>query len=508
MTKSVVVLLLLEGVGHHLLGDEDVAEDLRLRFELARDGELRPRLRLAQQAEGVADREAVFVGEVVGDDRFVVAPGCAASPARPAPIRVRSLLRCSASARSTFTVWPPESADPALRRCGSSPPTSRRALSRRRSAAPAGIGEKPSEFSITRPPAKFSSITWATELFSPAAKTVMKVTSARAIISAAAVTAVRPGLRFEFSRASRPVSRAHPLQRPAGEVGERPHQERAEERDGDDHGEPAAADPRRPRPPIAPPPTSPATTKATPIAASEPGEHQQGDPAAPARRRREGVQRGDRRHPGRAPGGDQRREEGDDEGDERRETITVRASITRPVVGRSAPNAAKSACSPSATTKPPASPTIRADQPDRRRFEQHRGEDLPARGAERPQHAELRDPLGDRDREGVEDDEGADQHRDVAEDEQDRLQEAEVFADFFGAAVGAFLRRLDPRRERQHFFDPPFQRRLGDARLGGDRDLVELPALVGERAGRPAASPGRSRRRRRRPGRAGSARPA
>ena len=39
----------------------------------------------------------------------------------------------------------------------------------------------------------------------PAAKTVTKVTKARPIISAAAVTAVRLGLRCAFSRASLPV---------------------------------------------------------------------------------------------------------------------------------------------------------------------------------------------------------------------------------------------------------------------------------------------------------------
>ena len=74
-------------------------------------------------------------------------------------------------------------------------------------AVPFGIGEKPSLFWITRPPAKFSSTTWATELFSPAEKTVTKATSARPIISAAAVTAVRLGLRWAFSRASRPSRR-------------------------------------------------------------------------------------------------------------------------------------------------------------------------------------------------------------------------------------------------------------------------------------------------------------
>ena len=41
--------------------------------------------------------------------------------------------------------------------------------------------------------------------FAPAAKIEAKVTSATPIMSAAAVTAVRPGWRTEFSRASRPV---------------------------------------------------------------------------------------------------------------------------------------------------------------------------------------------------------------------------------------------------------------------------------------------------------------
>ena len=74
-------------------------------------------------------------------------------------------------------------------------------------AVPAGIGEKPSEFWMIRPPAKFSSTTWATVLLIPAAKTVTKATSARPIISAAAVIAVRLGLRCAFSRARRPSRR-------------------------------------------------------------------------------------------------------------------------------------------------------------------------------------------------------------------------------------------------------------------------------------------------------------
>ena len=52
---------------------------------------------------------------------------------------------------------------------------------------------------------KFSSIVFAIDDLSPAAKTVTKVTSASPIMSAAAVVAVRPGLRIAFG-ASPPVS--------------------------------------------------------------------------------------------------------------------------------------------------------------------------------------------------------------------------------------------------------------------------------------------------------------
>ena len=84
----------------------------------------------------------------------------------------------------------------------STPGTSRAAT-----AAPGGIGEKPSLFWITRSPWKVSSTASAIELLRPAAKTVTKATRARPIISAAAVIAVRPGLRCAFSRARRPVRR-------------------------------------------------------------------------------------------------------------------------------------------------------------------------------------------------------------------------------------------------------------------------------------------------------------
>ena len=66
---------------------------------------------------------------------------------------------------------------------------------------------------MTRLEWKVWSIASFTEPRVPAAKIVTNVTRARPIISAAAVTAVRPGLRMAFSRARRPVS---PVSRSSG----------------------------------------------------------------------------------------------------------------------------------------------------------------------------------------------------------------------------------------------------------------------------------------------------
>ena len=163
------------------------------------------------------------------------------------------------------------------------------------------------------------------------------------------------------------------------------------------------------------------------------------------------------------------------------ETTIVRDSITRPVVGRSISNASSRALSSIAIRKPPPIPITAPSRPIARASTTTVGEDLAPRGAERAQHAELGHPLGDRDREGVEDQEGADEDRDEGEDEQEDLQEAEVFADFFGAAVGVFLSRSRPGRRRGiSRAIRCFSSRRRDALVGGDRDLVEAPDLVGE----------------------------
>ena len=152
-------------------------------------------------------------------------------------------------------------------------------------------------------------------------------------------------------------------------------------------------------------------------------------------------------------------------------------------------------------------PQHRPDDADHQRLRHHRGEDLPPRGAERAQHPELAHPLGDGDREGVEDHEGADEQGHAGEDEQGDGKEAEVVADLARLPVGVLLGGLDPDVRGHHLLDPRPQLGRGDALGRGDRDLVELADLVGDELRLAAGSAGRCWRRRRRRCRARSTRP-
>ena len=74
------------------------------------------------------------------------------------------------------------------------------------SAAAVGMGSNPFVFWTSSSPWKLLSIASAIDALRPAAKMVTNETRASPIIRAAAVAAVRDGFRWEFSRASRPVS--------------------------------------------------------------------------------------------------------------------------------------------------------------------------------------------------------------------------------------------------------------------------------------------------------------
>ena len=71
-----------------------------------------------------------------------------------------------------------------------------------------GVSPKPFFAPTVRSPANARSTARSIEPCRPAAKIDTNATSATPIMSAAAVTAVRAGLRVEFSRASRPLTPA------------------------------------------------------------------------------------------------------------------------------------------------------------------------------------------------------------------------------------------------------------------------------------------------------------
>ena len=73
------------------------------------------------------------------------------------------------------------------------------------------------------------------ESLRPAAKTATKTTSASPTMSAAAVTAVRAGLRVALSRASSPGRVSEALKWPADDSGERAHDVARAQRDADEH---------------------------------------------------------------------------------------------------------------------------------------------------------------------------------------------------------------------------------------------------------------------------------
>ena len=91
----------------------------------------------------------------------------------------------------------------------------------------------------------------------------------------------------------------------------------------------------------------------------------------------------------------------------------------------------------------------RAQQPDHEAFDHDRAHDLLARGAERPQHPELARALRDGDREGVEDEEAADQQGDPTEHEKDDSEEAELVLDVLRLPRRGLRAGLhdDPRRQ-------------------------------------------------------------
>ena len=115
----------------------------------------------------------------------------------------------------------------------------------------------------------------------------------------------------------------------------------------------------------------------------------------------------------------------------------------------------------------------RGDDAEDGALEHDRAEHLAARGAERPQRRELLRSLRDRDRERVEDDEGADEQCDSAEGEQEVANERDELAHALSVLGGLLGAGLHHGRLRQHPLDRVEQLRLPDAVARPHGDGVE-----------------------------------
>ena len=161
------------------------------------------------------------------------------------------------------------------------------------------------------------------------------------------------------------------------------------------------------------------------------------------------------------------------------DTTIVRVSKTRPLFGSVNPTASKSAKRPFASARPEEEADDRGERrPSTSDSTTIERQHLPSRRAERAQRRELARALRDRDRERVRDHEAAHEERDPGEREQEVLQEADE-----ARRVGRVLLRLRARRCAPATCGGSTGRELAselrgdDARLRGDRDLVERPAL-------------------------------
>ena len=295
------------------------------------------------------------------------------------------------------------------------------------------------------------------ELDSEAPNTAMADTSASPTISAAAVWAVRRGLRMEFSRPNRPEV---PSRRASG----RPMTLAI----GRATAGASIATPTKIR--TAPRPTSWIAGFESPTASStiaDRGDDTALGEAAPHGHLLLGLLLGDGRHrgdahgaAGRADGGHERdpdaHEQADDDG--------ARLEDEEPV-GSVNPKPLSSFSSPTAASTPSPRPITRRHQPDDHRFAEHGAEHLAAAGPDDAQQRQLPRALADGDGERVQDGEAADEQCDEAEDQQRRVEDAQGLADRVRLLVDHGLARHHLDAVGQHGRDGALDRRLVGAGL-------------------------------------------
>ncbi len=254
----------------------------------------------------------------------------------------------------------------------------------------------------------------------PAASVATSVTSARPIISADAVDAVRCGFRRELSRASTPAA---PPSRMAGQP-----------RIPESTGMAGADSMATPTKTISVPPIrsrstfdvpwekSPQISSAKPTAVSSGGDRRPDAGEPPGWQRRALAHGRDRRHARRAQRREDARDQGDDDPERERDDDRPRLE-EQPAVREREADGVEQPEEPLREREPDEEPDHRGDDAHRQRLDHDRAAHLTPGGAERAQRGELTRPLRDRDRQRVDDHEGADEERHDAEREQEVLQE-------------------------------------------------------------------------------------
>ena len=317
------------------------------------------------------------------------------------------------------------------------------------------MGEKPSVFCRTMSPWKLRSMVLPTDSEMPAAKTVTNTTTARPIISEAAVVAVRPGLRTVFSRASRPVRpRTRSSGQPATEASgltsrglnsETPNRVAAAPPPTSRAAVLDSAPPKRPSAVRASPPTPSTTATAVTI---RPRRRLSGSSASRS------AAIGDTRV---ARSAGLSAENSVTRIPTSSATTIVRAAITVPVLGRSMPKRLEHRVEGLGEADPADHAEHRAHHADHRGLGHDRAEHLAARGSQRAQQPQLARALCHRDVEDVEDQERADEQRDPAEHQQHDLEEGQVLGDVVGLALGRLLTGLHLHLGREHAVDAPLE---------------------------------------------------
>jgi hypothetical protein len=288
---------------------------------------------------------------------------------------------------------------------------------------------------------------------------------------AAAVAAVRAVLRVVLARARCPVVPA------SASIGQRAHDVAGQRADAQEHQHRAEAEGLQ-------------RLGGVEVARQAPDEH------ADARRQQDGrdvrgvsaeaaggqagalLHGGDGRHPGRPQRRPDGRRDRDDDADQQGRDHGARLHLD--AAGRD-PEADRVEQAQDAPCDPDAH-----DQADQRGHDAGQqglahdvAQHLGAGGPQRADHPELPHPLRDRDREGVEDDEGAHEERHAREGEQGRGQEArDLAADVVALRLRVLGRGLDQQVARQGGAHASGELVLAEARPGRGEDVGHLALAV------------------------------